>query len=82
MTLAEAQENIEHNSADMYEGSYDCAVIEEMPEGVLCGGDIPREWWYKWRGSWEKGGYKPWKKPKEYENIIGFMHRINRKNGV
>ncbi len=74
--LKTAKQCVEENWADIYEGDYDCAIIEEIAEGILHGCEIPKEWWYKWRGSWEKGGYKPWKKPKEYNNIIGFMKRM------
>jgi hypothetical protein len=75
-SLETAKQSVEENLADIYEGEYDCALIEEIHEGVLYGAEISKEWWYKWKGSWEKGGYKPWKKPKEYDNVTGFMNRI------
>lgn len=72
-TLVDAQKCIKRNYYDMCEAvSFPEAVIEEVFEG---GGvyDVPRkEWWYKWKGSYKKGGYKPWKKPKEYHNVVGF----------
>jgi hypothetical protein len=77
-TLAKAKESVEHNYGDMYEGDYSHAVIEKTPEGILCGGHMPKEWWYQWRGTWEKGKYVPWKKPKEYDNVISFMGRIRQ----
>jgi len=45
-------------------------VIEKIANGFLF--DIPKEWWYKWQGTEKKGKYKPWKKPKQYKNVIGF----------
>lgn len=76
--LEDAQKCVEENWADIYEGSYGYAVIEEVHEGILHGANTPREWWYKWQGSWEKGKYKPWNKPKEYDGIIFFMSRIRK----
>jgi hypothetical protein len=77
--LKDAQECVNLNSCDIYEGEYNYAVIEEISEGVLQGGEIPKEWWYKWEGDWETGKYKPCEKPKEYEGYIVFMDQINRK---
>jgi len=74
--LKSAQKCIEGNYCDIYEGRYNHAVIEEIAEGVLHGGELPKEWWFKWKGSWKRGGYKPWKKPKEYDQVIGFMDRM------
>lgn len=69
--LAIAKKCVEENWGDMYENDYFEAVIEEVPEGSVT--NIPtKEFWYKWKGSWEKGGYKSWKKPKKYEGIVGF----------
>jgi len=45
-------------------------VIEEFKEGICC--YEPKEWWYKWHGTSEKGKYKPWKKPEQYSHTIGF----------
>jgi hypothetical protein len=76
-TIEQAKEAVEHNFADLYEdGYYPQAVIEEMHAGVLHGCVTPREWWYQWKGSPEKGAYKPWQKPKEYDKVIGFMNRM------
>jgi len=77
-TLAKAKEAIEHNYGDMYENEYEWAVIEGLAEGILCGGRMPKECWYKWQGTCEKGRYKPWRKPKQYDNVIGFMSRIHQ----
>ena len=74
--LKTAQECVKENWADIYEGEYDRAVIEKVEEGIINLAGEPKEWWYKWVGSWKKGGYKPWKKPPEYDNIIGFMNRM------
>lgn len=76
--LATAKKCVEENWGDIYEGEYFAAVIEEVPEGVVI--NIPtNEWWYKWEGSWEKGRYKPWKKPKAYKNIVGFYETPTKK---
>lgn len=75
-SLEEAQKCVLENHCDIYEGDYNYAVIEEVKEGVLHGLACPKEWWYKWKGSWENGSYKPWKKPKEYDNVIFFMNRM------
>jgi len=68
--LEDAQESVRENWGDMYEGCYNYAVIEEVGKGILNHG--MKEWWYKWKGSWEQGGYKKSKKPKQYSNVIGF----------
>jgi len=67
-TLKDAKEAVANNWSDMYEeGSYPEVVIEEVGEGLLSYETY--EWWYKWKN----GGYKPWKKPKSYRNIVGFF---------
>lgn len=76
--LKTAKQSVLENWCDIHETMYDHVVIEEIPETVIYGGELPKEWWYKWHGSCEKGGYKPWKKPKEYNNIIGFMNRMKQ----
>ena len=77
-TFEQAKYAVEQNACDMYEdGYYNHALIEETSEGV-CAYDI-KETWYKWKGTWRKGGYKPATKPKEYHNVIGFMDRIKPK---
>lgn len=66
-TLKGAKYAIEHDTGffleDMY---YPEIVIERIPERYLS--EIPKEWWYKWEGTEEKGKYKLWKKPEEYSN--------------
>jgi len=76
--LKDAQQCVEENWGDIYEGEYTAAVIERISEGILHGADIPEEWWYKWKGTWEKGCYKKWKKPKEYDHTICFMDRMKQ----
>jgi len=71
-TLKKAQIAIKENWADMYEGQYNHAVIEEMKPGILAGFCVNKEWWFEWKGSWEEGGYQEGTKPKEYERIVGF----------
>lgn len=75
--LATAKKSLAQNWADMFEmGYYPHGVIEEIYEGILHGATIPKEWWYKWEGTCQKGKYKPWKKPKQYDHVIGFMERM------
>lgn len=80
--IKDAKEVIEMNSCDIYEGNYTYALIEKIDEGVVFGMSIPEEHWYKWKGTWEKGGYKPAKKPKQYSHIIHFMSQIKQVKNV
>lgn len=75
-SLGEARTAVENNWGDIYEGEYEYAVIEKVTDGILHGGELSLEYWYKWHGSWRKGRFKPWKKPKQYTNIVGFMDRM------
>jgi len=75
-SLKNAQKCIEENWGDIFEGSYDYALIEEIPEGVLFGGAIPKEWWFKWKGTCKKGKYILSKKPKEYDTVVCFAGRL------
>lgn len=78
-TLEEAKEAVERNYADLYEdGYYPQAVIEEICPGVLQGCETPKEWWYEWKGTRQKGAYKSWQKPKDFNNIVGFMNRMRQ----
>lgn len=76
--LEQAQEALEKNYGDMFEGEYQYGVIEEVPFGVMWGGGDTKEVWYKWKGSWEEGQYLPCDKPDEYKNVICFMERMRR----
>jgi len=78
--LGQARTAIENNWGDIYEGEYNYAVIEKVTDGILHSGELSLEYWYKWHGSWRKGKYKRWKKPKRYDNIIGFMTRMQGLN--
>ena len=69
--LKDAKRGIEKNFGDIFEGMYNMAVIEKVPEGMVV--NVPvREWWYVWSGSWENGGYVPAVKPKQYQGVIKF----------
>lgn len=76
--IEQAKEALEKNYGDLYEGEYQYGVIEEVPMGVMWGGGETKEWWYKWKGSWEKGKFQSCEKPDEYKNIICFMERTRR----
>lgn len=66
-----ADECIRTNMCDLYEGCYNMIVIEKVPEHLVV--NVPaKEWWYKWEGTWEEGGYVPSEKPEEYHNIVSF----------
>lgn len=77
--LDDARDCVAGNITDIHEeGYYQYALIEGISEGVLYGGNSPIEYWYKWNGNNKYGWYKPTKKPKKYENIIGFMDQIRK----
>ena len=80
--LKEAQQAVDGNYGDMYEGEFSTLVIEEVPDGVM---GIPKnEWWYEWEGTWEEGKYILSKKPEDYENVVSFWEikrEINRPPG-
>jgi len=68
-----AEKSVLENWGDIFEGEYSMAVIEEVPEGSVI--NIPtNEYWYQWKGSWEKGKYVRAfdRKPKEYKNVVSF----------
>jgi len=75
--LEDAKKAIQENGEDMYENSYSYAVIERIAEGFMGGEETPREWWFKWKGTWKEGGgisakYKPDLKPSGYHNVYFF----------
>lgn len=72
----DAEECVTNNFTDIYEGDYEYALIEKVAEGVLYGGDLAEEHWYKWEGSWESGGYVPCDKPEQYEGVVHFMKQF------
>jgi len=67
--LEVAQKAVAENWAEMYEGSYPIALIEEVAEGLLMA-EERREWWFKWSPKYRS--YKPCKKPKQLGSVIGF----------
>lgn len=70
-----AKKAVEENWGDIFEGLYWMAVIEETPEGIVT--NLPtKEYWFKWKGTWENGSYKPIKKPKECKDIVGFWEHV------
>jgi len=71
-TLRQAKAAVEKNSCDLHEYSYKYAVIEKVADGIHGGFIVPKEWWYEWNGTHEKGGFVSIKKPKELEHTIGW----------
>jgi len=76
-SFKKAEQSVLENWGDIFEGEFGWAVIEKVEEGTVI--NVPtKETWYKWEGPWPMtdkgkiGGYKPAKKPKKYEGIIGF----------
>jgi hypothetical protein len=70
--LETTQKAVDENWMDMYEnGHYPWIVIEKTPEGICSIGPVS-EYWYKWSGDDKTGKYKPTKKPKSYNNVVGF----------
>ena len=68
----DAEKCVVENWADIYEGEFNYAVIEEKKEGILMFDNNDSEHWYKWEGTWEEGKYVPCNKPEEFSNIVGF----------
>ena len=69
--LEGAKKAVENIACDIYDaGHYDHCIIEEMLPGLYA--CAPKEWWYRWEGDVERGGYKPTTKPKGLENIVNF----------
>ena len=70
-TLFDAQSCIEQNWGDIYErGHYNHAVIEETLSGLYP--YVKEEYWYKWEGSEEEGGYLPCHKPEDFKCVVNF----------
>lgn len=69
--LEGATEAVKYNDLDIYEmGSYDHCLIEEVVNGLYP--TCPKEWWFRWEGDIESGGYKPVSKPHGLENTVNF----------
>ncbi len=70
-----AEKSVLENWGDIYEGCYNYAVIEKVPEGTVTNAP-EEEHWFKWKGkarNWRmKGGYEPCNKPKHQHNIMKF----------
>lgn len=75
----DAERCVLNNITDIAEFEYTYAVIEEVYEGYCWGMKIPKEWWFKWEGTWEDGGYKPDKKPEDYGHVVCFLDRLTGK---
>lgn len=73
-TMGDAMLCIEENWCDIFETSYDYAIIEKIRLNMI----YPQtdkgfeEYWYKWEGDYETGNYNPISKPAELKNVLGF----------
>jgi len=74
-----AEECVLRDCTFMSENEYTYAVIEEIYEGCCWGMKGPQEWWFKWEGDWDTGGYKPDQKPEDYERVVCFLNRVKGK---
>ena len=71
-TFARANQMVVENWGDLYECSYDFAVVEEVMCDQLYGGNERTQYWYAWTGDARNGSYVPIEKPAEYAEAGGF----------
>jgi hypothetical protein len=72
-SFEKADELIRGNYGDIFEHSYQLAVIEAVPLDSLYGGSFESEtYWYAWFGLASTGGYVPILTPTEYADAHGF----------
>lgn len=64
----DAEKTLEHNTFDLFEGIYDFAVIEEIPEG--CYSFVENDWWYRFNKENKK--YESIERPDEFRGIRNF----------
>lgn len=68
-----ACEMIERNEGDLFECSYEFAVIEEIYLNGLYGGSFDRaQYWYAWQGEAQGGRYVPISKPEQFADLGEF----------
>lgn len=68
-----ACEMIERNEGDLFECSYEFAVIEEIYLNGLYGGSFDRaQYWYAWQGEAQDGAYVPISKPEQFADLGEF----------
>ncbi len=65
-----AQKIVENNEGDLFECSYELAVIEATVDGWLYGGLIHEQYWYVWKDGTGDGAYVPIEIPKAYVDQI------------
>ncbi len=68
--LEKAIECVKNNWGDIYEGSYEWAVIEETDEGLYP--HIFTEHWFRWKGTHKTGCYKKARKPYRTKGICNW----------
>ncbi len=67
----DAKGEVLNNSCDIYEGCYRFCIIEKIRPGLYpCPPE--NEWWFRWEGSWDEGGYKKVKKPQFFDKTVNF----------
>ncbi len=69
--FSKARRIVEENHGDIYETSYDLAVIEATIANWLYR-PIHEQYWYRWYGTREKGGYQAIHVPPGYEGTCAF----------
>jgi hypothetical protein len=68
-TFERAKEMVEQNEGDIYETSYQLAVIEAVASDWLYY-IIDEQYWYVWDGDLDTGGYKPIERPEAYDGCV------------
>jgi len=71
-SLKKVQRAIEKDGEILHEHEFMLAVIEKVAQGTHGACDIPKEWWYEWKGDHENGKFVSIVKPKELDHTIGF----------
>jgi hypothetical protein len=73
-TQERAEEIILGNENDIMETDAEYAVVEELPmDYTYPVGERDLQWWYKWEGTYEDGKFVKCEKPKQFENIVGWL---------
>lgn len=65
-----AQRCVLKNCGDIWETTYDLAVIEVIHANSLYGGFTNEQYWYRWNR--RKKGYEPIERPDRYKQTVGF----------
>ncbi|MES3004931.1 MAG: hypothetical protein V4690_02345 [Patescibacteria group bacterium] len=70
--LQQAKKVVEENIGDIFEKSYDFALVVEFEANQLYGGldTEAAQYWYQWEGDSETGKYVPIDQPNEYQKVL------------